>query len=37
MSEGGTGVSLPVVRGALSGVRWSTRSGGKLLRVLLGT
>ena len=33
----GLGVSLPVMRGGLSGMRWNARSGGKLLRVLLGT
>lgn len=37
MSESGLGVSLPVMRGGLGGMKWSVRSGGKLLRVLLGT
>lgn len=37
MTEPVVGMSLPIVRGGLRGLRWNVRSGGKLMRVLLGT
>ena len=32
-----TGLTVPVMRGSLQGMKWNVRSGGKLMRVLLGT